>query len=169
MHQVDTSVTGAPRIRLRRVTEKNTCYGKKIVHFETALNVVWLVLGSVALAFTAHAAFRRKPEDRHAPAWLHVVGVGLIVAALFPYISATDDVVRIEHFHSQHDSHHSGKRSKTEDLIRLYEALETAWISPVSQALLILFFVALVFSPTARLIERIAPLKAGRSPPLVAW
>lgn len=139
------------------------------MHFETALNVVWLVLGVLALAFTAHAALRRKGDGGHGPAWLHVVGVGLIVAALFPYISATDDVVRIEHFHSQHGSHHSGKQSKTEDLIRLYEALETAWISPVAQIPLVFFFIALVFAPPTRLIERTGPLEAGRSPPLLAY
>lgn len=138
------------------------------MQFEAALNVVWLLLGVWALAFTAHAAFRRKPAYRRASAWLHVVGVGLIVAALFPYISATDDVVRIEHFSSQHDSHHSGNQSKTDDLIRLYEAMETAWVSPVSQAPLIFFFIALVFVPLVTLIERIAPFEAGRSPPLAA-
>ena len=139
------------------------------MQFETALNVVWLVLGVLALALTAHAALRRPPERRRRRAWLHVVGVGLIVAALFPYISATDDVVRIEHFSSQHDSHHSGKHSKTDELIRLYEAVETAWVSPVSELALIFFFVGLVFAPVVRLIERIAPSEAGRSPPLPAW
>jgi hypothetical protein len=136
------------------------------VHFETALNVVWLFLGVLALIFTAHNAFRCSPEERRAAAWLHVVGVGLIVAALFPYISATDDIVRIEHFSSRHDSHHSGKHSKTGDLIRLYEAMDTARIPPVSQTPLIFFFVALVFIRLARLVERITPFEAGRSPPV---
>lgn len=138
------------------------------MHFETALNVAWLGLGALALAFTAHNAFGRNAGGRQAPAWLHVVGVGLIVAALFPYISATDDVVRIEHFRSQHDSHHPGKHSKTDDLIRLYEAMESGRVAPVPQAVLIFFFVALVFAPVMRLIERIAPFVAGRSPPVAA-
>jgi hypothetical protein len=138
------------------------------VHFETTLNAAWLGLGIVALAFTARGAFRRNREDRPKRAWLHVVGVGLIVAALFPYISATDDVVRIEHFSSQHDSHHSRQQSKTDELIRLYEAIETAWVSPVAQLPLILYFVALVFAPVVALIERIAPFEAGRSPPSAA-
>ena len=136
------------------------------MHFETALNVVWLFLGALALAFTAHAAFRCRPQERRSAAWLHVVGVGLIVAALFPYISATDDIVRIEHFRSQHHSHPSGKQSNSGDLIRLYEAMETAWVPPVSHMPLIFLFIALVFVPVARLVERFAPLEAGRSPPL---
>lgn len=127
--------------------------------------MAWLLLGLVALAFTAHAAFRRKPEEKRAPAWLHIVGVGLIVAALFPYISATDDVVRIEHFSSQHNPRHPQKQTKTDDLIRLYEAMDTPLACPVAEVCLILFFVSLVLAPLARLIERIAPFEAGRSPP----
>ena len=138
------------------------------MHFETALNVAWLLLGFLALACTAHAAFSRKREQRRAPAWLHIVGVGLIVAALFPYISATDDILRIEHFSSQHDSHHSGKQTKTDDLIRLYEVMDTPLVCSVSEVALIFFFVSLVFAPLLRRIERIAPFQAGRSPPLAA-
>lgn len=138
------------------------------MQFETVLNVAWLLAGALALAFTAHAAFRRAPREHSAPAWLHIVGVGLIIAALFPYISATDDLVRIEHFSSQHESHHSGKQNKTDDLIRLYEVMDTPWICPVTEIALIFFFVSLVFTPLATLIERIAPFEAGRSPPVAA-
>lgn len=136
--------------------------------FETALNVAWLLLGILALACTAHAAFRSPAVPRRAPAWLHVVGVGLIVAALFPYISATDDVVRIEHFSSQHDSRHPGKQTKTDDLIRLYETMDTPLVCPVSEVALILFFVSLVIAPLTALLEHFAPFEAGRSPPLRA-
>jgi hypothetical protein len=138
------------------------------VHFETTLNAAWLLLGLLALGCTAHAAFRRRPDERRAPAWLHIVGVGLIVAALFPYISATDDIVRIEHFSSQHNGSHPGKQSKTDDLVRLYETMDTPWVCPVSAVALIFFFISLVFAPLARLIERIAPFEAGRSPPFPA-
>ena len=127
--------------------------------------MAWLLLGLLALACTAHAAFLADREQRRAPAWLHIVGVGLIIAALFPYISATDDVVRIEHFSSQHDSHHPAKQTKTDDLIRLYEVMDTPLACPVSGFALFFFFVSLVFVPLAKLIERIAPLDAGRSPP----
>lgn len=152
----------------RSVQGENTCYGRERVHFETALNVAWLLLGALALACTLHAAFRGKPQERRAPPWLHVVGVALIVAALFPYISATDDILRIEHFSSQQDPHHPRRQSKTDDLIRLYEAMDTPLVCPVSEVALTFFFVSLVFAPLVRLIERIAPSEAGRSPPLPA-
>jgi hypothetical protein len=135
------------------------------VQFETALNVAWLLLGLLALGCTAQAAFRDR-GNRRAPAWLHIVGVGLIIAALFPYISATDDVLRIEHFSSQHDSRHPAKQTKTDDLIRLYEVMDTPLACPVSEVALIFFFVSFVFTPLARLIARITPFIAGRSPPL---
>jgi hypothetical protein len=136
------------------------------VHFETALNLVWLLLGLLALACTAHAAFRQERERRRAPAWLHIVGVGLIVAALFPYISATDDILRIDRFSAQHDSNRQSNQTKTDDLIRLYEVMDSPLACPVSGVILIFFFVSLVFAPFARLIDRIAPFEAGRSPPL---
>lgn len=138
------------------------------VQFETALNLVWFLLGALALAWTAHSVFRRKPEQNRAPAWLHIMGVALIVAALFPYISATDDIVRIEHFGSQHESQHPDKHHKTDNLVRLYEVMDTAWVCPISQVALIFFFVSLVFIPSPRVIERIAPSESGRSPPLAA-
>ncbi|HTU44987.1 MAG TPA: hypothetical protein VMF91_07990 [Bryobacteraceae bacterium] len=136
------------------------------MHFETALNVAWLLLGLVALACTAHAAFRQKREQGRAPAWLHIVGVGLIVAALFPYISATDDILRIEHFSAQQDSHRQRNQTKIDDLIRLYEVMDSPLACRVSQVTLTFFFFSLVFAPFATLIERIAPFEAGRSPPL---
>jgi hypothetical protein len=138
------------------------------VQFETALNLTWLLLGVAALACTAQAAFRQRPEERHAPAWLHIVGVGLIIAALFPYISATDDIVRIEDLSSQHDSRHPGKHSNTDNLVRLYETMDTPWVCPVPAVVPIFFFVSFLFAPLATLIERIAPFEAGRSPPLQA-
>jgi hypothetical protein len=138
------------------------------VQFETALNLAWLLFGALALACTTHATFRRKDRERRAPAWLHIVGVGLIVAALFPYISATDDIVRTEHFSSQHEPHHAGTQNKTDNLVRLYEAMDTPWICPVAGIALTLFFVSLLFTPLAKRIERIAPSEAGRSPPLAA-
>jgi hypothetical protein len=138
------------------------------VQFETALNLAWLLLGALALACTTHATFRRKPQEHRAPAWLHIVGVGLIVAALFPYISATDDIVRIEDFSSQHEPHHAGKQNKTDNLVRLYETMDTPWICPVAEVALIFFFISLVFTPLARRIERVAPFESGRSPPIAA-
>ena len=126
---------------------------------------MWLFLGILALASTTRAAFRRPASIKRAPAWLHIVGVALIVVALFPYISATDDVLRIEHFNSQQNHQHSSKQSQNDDLIRLYETMDTPLVCRVSEVALTFFFISLVFTPIAKLLDRIAPSEAGRSPP----
>lgn len=138
------------------------------MYFETALNVVWLLLGLFALASTARIALRPKTELKRAPAWLHIVGVGLIVAALFPYISATDDVVRIEHFSARHDRGHPGKRSHNDDLLRLYQTIDTPLVCRISEVPIHLFYVSLTSTLVLHAMDRIAPLEAGRSPPSVA-
>lgn len=134
------------------------------MHFEAALNIVWLVLGVIALASTIRTAFRPSTVENRAPAWLHIVGVALIVIALFPYISATDDVLRIEHFNWQ-QNHHSSKQSQNDELMRLYEVMDSPLVCRVSEIALTFFFISLVFTPVAAAIGRIAPLQAGRSPP----
>jgi hypothetical protein len=138
------------------------------VHFDAALNLAWLFLGGLALARTIRATWCQSDVTTPKSRWLHIVGVALIVAALFPYISATDDVLRIEHFKAQHDSRHSSKQTENDDLMRLYETTDSPLVCRVCQVALVFFFISLVFTPAARLMERIAPLHAGRSPPLPA-
>jgi membrane protein YdbS with pleckstrin-like domain len=138
------------------------------VHFDTALNVVWCLLGAVALASAIRAGICRNTPNRSG-AWLHIIGVALIVAALFPYISATDDLVRSEDLtNNQHtQDHSSGKKTPNDSLIRLYEALDTPLLSPACAFVMTFFAVWFVFLPVAKRARRIAPACAGRSPPLV--
>ncbi len=135
------------------------------MHFDAALNLVWMLLGLLALIGTIRAALRRHPSETSAPAWLHIVRVALIVAALFPYISATDDVLRIEDFNSQHGHQHPSKESRNHNLMRLYETMDTPLVCPTCEVSLTFFFISLVFTPLVTALERIAPLRAGRSPP----
>jgi hypothetical protein len=138
------------------------------VHFETTLNLAWVFLGLWALAATARAAFRRPAVTRPVSKCFHVVGVALIVSALFPYISATDDILRIDQFNSQHDrQHHPGKQNKSDDLIRLYETMDSPLVCRTSEVVLNLSFEWFVFAPILQDTERIAPFVAGRSPPSV--
>lgn len=138
------------------------------MQFETALNVVWLLLGLLALASTAKAALRSTPHVKKTSAWLHVIGVALIVAALFPYISATDDALRAENFAAQHEQGPSGKHTRLDNLIRLYEAMDSPVLCEARQIVLTLFFVSAIFTPAVRAVNRMVPRCAGRSPPLVA-
>lgn len=138
------------------------------MRFEAALNLAWLLLGVIALASTIRAATRRTAKEKSAPAWLHIVGVALIVAALFPYISATDDILRIEHLSAQENSHHPARKSSTDDLIRLYETMDTPLVVRVPVLIFTLFFLAFVVAPTIRLVGHFTPAEGGRSPPLPA-
>lgn len=138
------------------------------MHFETALNLIWLLLGLFGLASTLRATLRKTADPRSGSAWLHIIGVGLIVAALFPYISATDDVVRIEHFKAQHHQGPPGKHSRTDDLVRLYETMDTPLVCRVAEVAVTFLFISLISAPVLRAIDRIAPSPSGRSPPAMA-
>ena len=50
--------------------------------------------------------------------------VAVIVTALFPYISATDDALRVQHFSTDKHSQQTDKHSKTENLLKLYEVID---------------------------------------------
>ncbi|HZS53744.1 MAG TPA: hypothetical protein VFA65_05030 [Bryobacteraceae bacterium] len=136
------------------------------MHFDTALNLVWLLLGATALATTIRAAIHRDRTNR-TPTWLHIVGVALIVAALFPYISATDDLVRSETLSTQQDQSHSssGSKAPNNNLIRLFETLDSPLACETCTLTLTLLAVWVIFIPAATRDGRVAPSYAGRSPP----
>jgi len=131
------------------------------VHFDAALNLVWFALGVLACAGAIRAA-RRYDGFR-------IAGTILIVAALlFPYISATDDVVRIEHLRGKINQSSSPHRTPNDDLIRLYQTMDTPLVAAVLKVLVSVFFVHLVVTSSARRIDRSAPFESGRSPPRLA-
>ncbi len=107
----------------------------------------------------------------HAPVWLHLCGVALILAALFPYISATDDVLRIQHMNVEqtNDQHQEpGKKVPGDALIRLYETMDTPVVAVVSEISFVLFFISLVIAPLLRTADHATLLQGGRSPPLLS-
>ncbi len=136
---------------------------------DTALNLVWLTLGALALAGTLRGRRRASAEHKlRAPVRLHICGVALIAATLFPYISATDDVLRIQHMELQQNPsghHDQSKKGTTDALIRLFEAMDTPVIGTVPQISLILFFISFVVVPAVLLASYVAPFHCGRSPP----
>jgi hypothetical protein len=128
------------------------------VHFDTALNSIWFALGVLACAGAIRAT-RRFSGFR-------VAGIVLVVAALlFPYISATDDVVRIEGLRGQASHSSSSQRGPNDDLIRLYQTMDTPLVCAVVRLSLTLFFVLLIATSVVRRIDRSAPFESGRSPP----
>jgi hypothetical protein len=137
------------------------------VTFDSVLNVIWLVLGFIAVASTIRIAFGMRGKRKQPVPWLHVIVVGLIVIALFPYVSATDDVVQLEHAGGKTGHGHTNSQTRTnESLIRLYETMDTPLVSHVCRLTLTLVFAWIVLVSAPNSIERIAPFRAGRSPPL---
>jgi hypothetical protein len=136
------------------------------VHFEAALNVLWFSLGLLALANAIRTAWHRTAAGRRAPGWLHIIGVALIVAALFPYISATDDILRIEHINTQQSPRHPAKQSQKDGLMLLYQTMDSPLVCQAPEVALNFFFISLVVMPVVALTDRSAPSEAGRSPPL---
>ena len=133
------------------------------MHFDTALNVAWLLFGAMALVTTLAVSRRASFSSKR----LHLIGVAAIVVALFPYISATDDVLRIEHFNAQQTHENDGKRTTGDDLLRLYETLDSPLLCGFCRIALTLIFLSLLAPPIHNLIRRSVPLQAGRSPPLL--
>jgi hypothetical protein len=145
------------------------------VEFDSTLNLAWAILGLGALVATARVALREGSRQR-VPRWLLVVG--LIITALFPYISASDDILRLGQGLAAPAGTVSGAalserrqqptdrdRRQTDDLLRLYNTLDT----PLECRLIAIKFdvllVAFVLVVACRHISRIAPDVAGRSPP----
>jgi hypothetical protein len=134
------------------------------VSFESSLNLVWLFLGVLALASSLQFTYQKRGLQGRKLARLHIVGVGLIVAALFPYISATDDVLRIEHASEQQKSD-STQKSHSNELMRLYQTMDAPLLSVPRQTCLTLFFVMVMGMLVVQLLDRSAPSASGRSPP----
>jgi hypothetical protein len=119
------------------------------VRFETALNLLWLLLGLLALLATLRTKQKRVG--------LRIMGVALVIAALFPFISASDDVLRIEQA-TQH-------RSANDHLVRLYMNMETPLAASTPQLSFTLCFLLLIAPLLGKSAERSAPFSIGRSPP----
>lgn len=98
---------------------------------------------------------------------MQLVGVASVVLALFPYISATDDVLRIANAIPQDKQSESGQRVPGSDLVRLYEAADAPLISQICTLTVTFAFFWLVVIPTRSATRRSVPLKSGRSPPSI--
>ena len=119
--------------------------------FDTALNLLWLLLGLLALAATIRSKQRTT--------WLQILVVALVVAALFPFISATDDLVRIEQA--------ARPSGANEQLIRLYTNMETPLPAVAPELSFSLCFVLLVLPLLTRSLDRSVPVGIGRAPPVL--
>jgi hypothetical protein len=135
------------------------------VQLDLTLNVFWLLLGVLAIGMTLRASSGKSGPTR----W-RLAGIVLVLAALFPFISATDDILRVEHYTSEHETtehgrHHSQRTTTTDDLIRLYEAMDAPLVPDVAGIAFILLFFSFVTVLHDPVLTRVAPGTSGRSPP----
>jgi len=135
------------------------------VAFETILNAAWLLMGFIALAAICARSYKsRSPISC-------CIGVALIIATLFPIVSASDDVIRIQHLERAHESRHNDSESSrhkrtNESLIRLYEAMESPLAPTPVRVCFVLFFAFLVGPLCVADVRQRAIAQGGRSPPV---
>jgi hypothetical protein len=136
------------------------------VHFETALNCAWLLLAAIALVSTIGVVRRGRSRAETFSAWLQLVGVASVVLALFPYISATDDLLRIANAVPQSKQSEPGQRAPAADLLRLYETADAPLVCQACRLTVTFFTVWLIVVPVKAAVTRSMPLQSGRSPPV---
>lgn len=142
--------------------------------FDTALNLVWAVVGAVALGALAARDLRCR-----VPLWercRRALAVFIACVALFPCVSASDDLVRFERLQVSAQTARAvasplpEKRGEKPSfyLARLLESLENFQISTARRFLVTLCFLALVGAFSHQSVERPLPCPLGRSPPRFA-
>lgn len=138
------------------------------MHVDSTLNLIWALLGFAGLAVAACSEFRHRLTRSPEKHFLNLVGTALIVTALFPYISATDNLLQIEHVssHSGAPERTSHDRQQTNNLLRLYDVIDTSLVSARCAFTLTFTFIANVVARTVQQAECGRPQPAGRSPPV---
>ena len=135
--------------------------------FDVALNLAWLGLGSLILALTIGASRRLKGRDS-VPYWLQIACAVAIAGALFPFVSATDDLVRMEAMPSaseHQDTRNTGTSESNSNLLHLYQAAETFLTSRAIRIAYTPVFFAISRSIAPQSLGYVRLHIAGRSPP----
>jgi hypothetical protein len=145
------------------------------VTFETALNLIWCVIGVAAL-FALFIFERRKGPGNETGRLRRVGAILLATVSLFPCVSATDDEFCLSLLQTR-----SGKTGgvgaplpeESKDqvgqcLARLLESLDHYQVSSTYSFAVIFWFVGLVLFSTKLISLRDLLYRAGRSPPAFA-
>ena len=141
---------------------------------DAGLNLLWALMGVVALGALAVRDARRQVRlrDRCRSA----LAVFIASVALFPCVSASDDLVRFDRLQVSSPAANAvtsplpAKRGPRAALClaRLLESLENFQISTTCRFLITLYLLALVGAISRQGVERPLPCPFGRSPPCFA-
>ena len=132
--------------------------------FDVALNLAWLGLGSLILALTIGASRYLKGRNS-VPYWLRIAGAVAIAGALFPFVSATDDLVRMEAIASPTEHQDTRNTGSNNSLLHLYQATEAFLTSGAIRIPYTPVFFAIPRSIAPQSLGYVRLHIAGRSPP----
>jgi hypothetical protein len=140
------------------------------VAFDSILNVLWMLLGLLAVAMTMRFTMAKGSRTARRRVWQSCAVVALIAATLFPVVSATDDVLRIQHLQRLHvtgsnTDRRPAQKSSSDSLIRLFESMDMPLMAVVAKLLFTLLFVCFLKTLLQNGIDRENPSASGRSPP----
>jgi hypothetical protein len=144
------------------------------ITLDTALNLVWLGVGIVALVLLVILEPRWFPQStRHARS-IRFTAVFIVAVALFPSVSSSDDLFSFSLLNSHLGKHGGFGNTVPEDskekagmqLFRLLETINHCQLSQVYSFFLVLCCTAFILTIRRDALTRVVVCRAGRAPPL---
>lgn len=140
-----------------------------LVYLTTALNVLWGLLAVLTFGYFAGVEFHKRPESGDTPrrkgAGRRFWAVALIVLALFPCISASDDILGFALLSPRGQQNSSAEDKVSAQLANLLQSLEHLQIAPIFALVFALSFFGLVALTGNELCGRHLQALPGRAPP----
>jgi hypothetical protein len=141
---------------------------------DTALNLVWLAIGAVALSWLGFLESRRYRHSTRRARRMRLLAVLILTVALFPTVSSSDDLFSFSLLNSHLGKHGGAGTTPPEDpkekagilLLRLLETLDHYQISNISTLSLALSCLAFVFALDRQVAACAVVSRPGRAPPL---
>jgi hypothetical protein len=140
---------------------------------DTALNLVWLSIGAVALCSLAFLERGRYRHSTRRARWVRLVAVLILTVALFPTVSSSDDLFSFALLNSHLEKHGGAGTTPPENpkekagmlLFRLLETLDHYQVSNIYTLSLALSCLAFTFALYREVATCAVALRPGRAPP----
>ena len=140
---------------------------------DTALNLVWLSIGAVALCFLAFLEKGRYRHSTRRARWVRLVAMLILTVALFPTVSSSDDLFSFALLNSHLGKHGGAGTTPPETskekagmlLYRLLETLDHYQVSNIYTFSVALSCLAFVFRLSREVATCAVASRPGRAPP----
>ena len=136
------------------------------MYLTTALNLFWGLLAVLAFGFYALSDAGHGPRTRRAGAWRRLSAVAIIVLALFPCISVSDDVCGYARLTPKTLPGSSVQDPVSAQLARLLQSIEQIQVAEIFALVISLSSFALVAISWFEFHAQLLPVLPGRAPPL---